>query len=316
MRTRGVFICASRMTDAKLPLTVDQQIDLLIGRGMAVPDQAVAAHWLRHVSYYRLRAYWLPFEQPAAGQVHEFRSGTSFEQVLSIYAFDRALRLLLLDAIDWLETSLRTQWAHQIALRHGAQAHEDAALHQDRARHERRLQMLREEYLRSDETFAHHHRRHYPDLVTPPIWVSCELLTLGQLSRWIADLRHAADRQAIARTYDLDEVLLISFLYRLSLVRNLCAHHGRVWNREFATTRMKLPRHKPHLVVEAINHQRPDRLYNALVLLAHVLHRIAPSHGWPRRLRELMASASSGMSESMGFPPDWVSLRFWGAVGV
>ena len=303
------------MTDAKLPLTVDQQIDLLIRRGMAVSDRTQASHWLRHINYYRLRAYWLPFEQPAVGQAqpqeHGFRAGVSFEQVLSIYEFDRALRLLLLDAIDWLETSLRTQWAHQMALRHGAQAHEQIALHQDRARHERRLHLLREEYLRSDETFALHHRLRYPELATPPIWVSSELLTLGQLSRWIADLRHAADRQAIARAYDLDEVLLISFLYRLSLVRNLCAHHGRVWNREFSTTRMKLPRHKPRQVVEAINLQRPDRLYNALVLLAHVLHRIVPCHDWPRRLRDLMAQATPVMADSMGFPRDWSNLQFW-----
>jgi abortive infection bacteriophage resistance protein len=85
---------------AKPALSIADQIALLRRRGMAVPDAAKAGHYLRHVSYYRLRAYWLPFEQPAETDGdHLFEDGTDFDHVLSLYVFDRHLRLLVMDAI-------------------------------------------------------------------------------------------------------------------------------------------------------------------------------------------------------------------------
>jgi abortive infection bacteriophage resistance protein len=295
---------------AKPPLALDQQIALLKERGLCVPDEAVARHWLLHVNYYRLRAYWLPLEDAAAHPQHRFIAGTSFDQVVAAYEFDRELRLLLLDAVERIETSVRTQWAYQLAMRHGAFAHEESGLYRDVARHAKRLAMLEAEYRNSDETFAAHHRQRYPSLRLPPLWVACELLTLGQLSRWIADLRAASDRQAMADAYALDETVFTSFLHRLSIIRNLSAHHGRLWNRGF-NVRMKLPRKKPATVAEAMNVAEPDRLYNALVLMAHALRQVSPGTHWPQRLRGLVARAPQPPERAMGFPAGWAGLAFW-----
>ena len=81
--------------------TVEQQIELLKRRGMLITDESDARHYLSHINYYRLRAYWVPFETPtkAAGD-HAFRQGTSFNDVCNLYMFDRKLRLLVLDAIE------------------------------------------------------------------------------------------------------------------------------------------------------------------------------------------------------------------------
>src|SRR5258707_1149820 len=95
----------------KPALTVDQQINLLIKRGMKILDRNFAQQNLSHINYYRLRAYWLPFEiQPTTTEAHEFRPGTTLEHVIALYTFDRELRLLLLDAIERIEISLRAQW--------------------------------------------------------------------------------------------------------------------------------------------------------------------------------------------------------------
>lgn len=298
------------MNYQKPALTVGQQIALLRERGMGIEDQALAEHWLLHVNYYRLRAYWLPLEDAAAKPSHRFVEGTAFEQVIAAYEFDRELRLLLLDAVERIETSVRTQWAYRLALRHGPFAHEQSALYRDAARHEKRIAMLANEYRNSEETFAEHHRRAYPQLALPPLWVSCELLTLGQLSRWIGDLRAPADRQAIAEAYALDETVFTSFLHRLSLIRNLCAHHGRVWNRGF-NIRMRLPRKKPALAAAAINAADPDKLYNALVLIAHTLRIVSPGTHWPRRLQALLVRAPQAPERAMGFPAGWAGLAFW-----
>ena len=89
--------------------TFDEQCDLLIARGMRVPDKEKAVYYLSHISYYRLVAYWLPYE--TSRDPHQFAEGVCFDTVLSHYLFDRQLRLLLLDAIERFEVSFRTQWA-------------------------------------------------------------------------------------------------------------------------------------------------------------------------------------------------------------
>jgi abortive infection bacteriophage resistance protein len=57
-------------------------------------------------------------------------------------------------------------------------------------------------------------------------------MTLGHLSRWLHNLRIPRDRQIVADAYGLDEKVLTSFVHHLTIVRNHCAHHGRVWNRK------------------------------------------------------------------------------------
>ena len=129
---------------------------------------------------------------------------------------------------------------------------------------------LCKEYDRSRETFAKHYRQRYPELVRPPIWVACELMTLGHLSRWLKNLAKPDDRQRIADHYGLDERVLLSFAHHLTVVRNHCAHHGRVWNRRFAL-RFTLPTKKPRHIASAFNPGEPQLIYNTLTMLAYLL---------------------------------------------
>lgn len=119
MRTpAGFFFVARGMKYAKPPLSIDEQIALLRRRGMTVDDDAQARQALQHINYYRLRAYWLPFEvAPGPDGEHAFVQGTRFSTVMRYYAFDQRLKLLLLDAIERFEISLRTHWAHELAMR-------------------------------------------------------------------------------------------------------------------------------------------------------------------------------------------------------
>ncbi|NOQ51188.1 MAG: hypothetical protein GQ578_03055 [Desulfuromonadaceae bacterium] len=94
----------------KPPITVDQQAELLIERGLICDDLPRLKRYLASIGYYRLSAYWLPFEQPSTDPVsrnHSFRPDTDFDQVLSLYIFDRKLRLVVLDALERIEVAVR-----------------------------------------------------------------------------------------------------------------------------------------------------------------------------------------------------------------
>lgn len=295
----------------KPALTTEQQVDLLIRRGMHIADRNLAQQHLSHINYYRLRAYWLPFEQATSnGDDHAFVAGTDFATVLAIYNFDRELRLRLIDAIERVEISLRTRLANVLSLRYGPFAHENADHFAQRHHWQHSRDELAKEYARSRETFAEHYRSQYPQLPSPPLWVACELMTLGHLSRWLQNLRIPKDRQTIADAYGLDEKVLVSFAHHLTIVRNHCAHHGRVWNRKFAV-KMLTPSKKPLGLSTAFNPAQDRRLYNTLTMLAHLMSVISPASTWRQRLKALIQARPQIAVADMGFPADWEQRAIW-----
>lgn len=296
---------------SKPSLTTQQQLDLLIRRGMRIPEPARAKRQLEHINYYRLRAYWLPFEvQSAADGDHRFRDGTDLDTVIAIYDFDRRLRLLLMDAIERVEISLRARIANALTLSYGALAHDDSTHFADQEEWRRCRDELAKEYRRSRETFAEHYRRQYADLNSPPLWVACEMMTLGHLSRWLKNIRVPRDRQAIADSYGLDEKVLVSFAHHLTIVRNHCAHHGRIWNRRLSM-KMLIPAKKPQGLPEAFNPAQDRYIYNTLTMLAYLMHRISPDSEWTRRLKRLVTRTPEASVSAMGFPADWERRSVW-----
>lgn len=294
----------SKVPYQKKALTYSGQVASLQSRGMEVGDPSEAEFYLRHLNYYRLSAYWLPFEDDHA--THHFKPGTSFRQVLDLYVFDRELRLLVLDALERLEVSVRTQWAYVLGHRHGPHSHLDPILAYHHDRWEKNLQSLKTEVSRSDEIFIRHLTAKYSDAL-PPVWAVCEVMSLGLLSRWYANLKPMPTRAAIASAYGLDQFVFQSWLHYLTLVRNVCAHHSRLWNREFSVT-PKIPQKNRSLASQFQSQSR--RPYNALLMLLHCMDRIAPRHHWRRRLRALLEKNTLAISE-MGAPANWMSQPIW-----
>lgn len=293
----------------KPALTVERQIQQLASRGMAFADPERAAHYLAELNYYRLSGYWLRHEADHAS--HRFLPGTSFEAVLDDYLFDRTLKLLVLDAVERLEVSTRTRWAHVVGLRHGAHAHLDSALFKQRSQtwsHPTAVAKLVSGVEDSRERFIRHLRQTYDELL-PPIWASVEVMSLGQISRWFSNLRHAADRNAIAEPYGVDEVLLASFLHHISVVRNICAHHARFWDREM-TFRAQLPRKHPEALVVSLDHASPGSAYNTLTLLGWLIGRISPGQTWVQRVAEHVTQHPPAAGV-MGFPTDFSQRPIW-----
>ncbi|KQY27819.1 Abi family protein [Rhizobium sp. Root483D2] len=299
------------MKFSKPSLPIADQIALLQARGMIIADRNKAEHYLKHVSYYRLRAYWLPFEvtPPLQEGTHRFKAETNFDDALELYVFDRQLRLLVMDALERIEVSLRGNWAHHLAVRYGPHGYLDAALYDRPDFYAKALTGLMEEIERSKDTFILHYRRKYDDPVLPPIWMAAEVMSLGQLSKWLGNLKLRGDRQAIAKSYGLDEKILISSAHHLTYVRNICAHHGRLWNKQFTVT-MTIP-NAPASLKLAMNPPATRKLYNTLAILGYLMAVVAPGTDWRKRLIELLDNCALADTTSMGFPENWKQLPAW-----
>lgn len=296
----------------KPSLSISDQISLLERRGMIVLDRGSAEHYLRHLSYYRLRAYWLPFEQPApAAGDHLFKPNTSLEEVVRLYMFDRELRLLIMDAIERIEVSLRGGWAHHLAMKYGSHGYLDPALYDRADRYAKAYSGLLEEIERSKDTFVVHYRNKYEDPEQPPIWMTAEVMSLGQLSKWISNLKYREDRNGISKSYGVDEKILVSIAHHLSYVRNICAHHGRLWNKQFTVT-MTIP-NAPTSLKLAMNPEAGRKIYNTLVAIGYLTEVVAPGSHWRQRVIQLLQSCDLAKPADMGFPDSWQDRPFWKA---
>ncbi len=291
----------------KPPLTFEQQADLLLKRGM-IGDRATMVQRLSVGNYYRLSGYWHTYRNPD----DTFKPNTRFDKIWERYVFDRQLRLLVMDAIERVEVASRTQLAYHLAHATGnpfAYATDPAALpglnNEDRTRF---LEELLEDARRSREKFAEHFRTKYASHHTyMPIWMAAELMTLGELLTLYRG-SHPQVKRTVSAVFGVHDVVFLSWLLALNTVRNMCAHHGRLWNREFGV-RPRIPERDPnwHTPVEVRN----DRVFAILTICKHCLNLIAPQSRWPERWRALLRDYPYIPKGPMGVPDDWEACPIW-----
>lgn len=295
---RSYFLNPSQKQSFSKPFfTLDEQLAQLKSRGMKFHDEKTAKHYLEHLNYYRLGGYWLPFE--ANHETHTFNDDVYFEDVLNFYIFDRELRLLLLDVIERIEVSIRSKFAHHLAQIHGAHAHLKPELFYSKIKYSKTILNLKSEIDRNkNELFIKHHFDKYNEEL-PPIWVCVEVMTLGQISNWYSNLQERQERQIIAKNYGLDEKIFSSFLHHLTTVRNVAAHHSRLWNRKF-TIDFVLPKH-PVVLNKKFNQASKKYIYNTFVMCEYLMNTISKDSMWKIKLEKLIQDHSVD-TQKMGYP--------------
>lgn len=285
----------------KPAISIDEQILRLRNCGMIIDNESMARLYLSNISYYRLRIYCVPFQISNASADDALVEGTSFEEVLSLYVFDRQLRLIVMDAIERIEVAIRAQFTNHMGLAHGSHGYLYPRFHKDRIKHKNLISKLKSQVRQSREDFIEEYEKEYSSPKLPPIWMASEVMSFGLLSSFLNNLKHRADQQAIARTYNLDAQSLTSILHHMSHVRNICAHHGRLWNR-FLTVTMSQPK-RPEALNFVMSESTDKRLIrNTLVMLDYMLSIVAPDTEWQNRVFAHLKTCPLPTLDRMGFP--------------
>jgi abortive infection bacteriophage resistance protein len=297
------------MKYTKPALSITDQIKLLESRNLIIGDHAKAAKYLSNISYYRLSGYMYPFKDLAT---NNFVGDVTFEEIIDLYVFDRGLRLLVFDAIETIEVTFRTQLIYHPSISGGAFWFEDASNFEDASRHTEHLRQLDEEVERSSgEVFIQHFFSKYDEEDTPPAGMTFEVLTLGLMSKFYQNMRPSLKaKKDIARHFGISHPAVFqSWVRSITYVRNICAHHSRLWNRVL-TNKPVFP-HTPPAVWISAPMPSNDKIYYFLCCLAHMLRSIQPKTTFVQRLKELLAKHPAVSKSAMGFPSDWESERFW-----
>lgn len=293
----------------KPAIDITAQIDCLKQRGLLFKDEIKAAHYLSNISFYRLRAYTYPF-QDNNDPNHPFTKQIVFEDIIDLYIFDRRLRLLIFDALEKIEISLRSKIIYHFALNYGSHWHENASLYRDTPRFINDISMLYKEVGRSTETFIKHYKAKYDEPENPPSWMSLEVATLGLLSKLFSNLKKGTEKKTITKEFGLYKPeILESWMHTFAHLRNICAHHGRIWNRRLTT----MPQIPSNTVYPFLKNTQlhPNKLYATLCCMNYVLQIISPGNNFAKRLTDLFKTCTLVDMKEMGFPEKWDEEEIW-----
>jgi abortive infection bacteriophage resistance protein len=293
----------------KQPLRIDDQISRLKNRGLIINDVVYATSKLSSISFYRLRAYTYPF-QNNNDPSHPFIKKISFDEIIGFYEFDRELRLLVFDAIERIEIALRTRIIYYYALTNGSHWFENKNLYRNWGYFNNDISALDKEINRSEEEFIKHYKSTYSSPLRPPAWMSLEVATLTTLSKIFQNLSRSAEKKKIARSFGLDILVLENWMHILSNVRNICAHHSRLYNRTLSQSLMLPANTFGNLWIKNLKIDN-GKIYGVLCSIIYLLDRINPEHNYRLKVLELLAKHSLVEPDLLNFPFDWKNETFW-----
>lgn len=293
----------------KPPLSIEQQINLLLSREMDVPDLDFAKRALATVSYYRLSAYSFPYR--STSEPGRFVKDTTFDKVWQNYRFDRRLKNIVLDGIERVEIATRTKIVNHFCMKYGAFGYRDTnnfASPINQERYSKTISLVDGEILRSNEEFVSHFRDTYDTSNGLPLWMATELMTFGNMLTLFRLLKKK-DKKEIAREFSINADTFETWLKSLNFVRNVCAHHGRLWNRHLAIA-PALPAkdarwHEDGYPIDS------SRIYSILCILNYLIGSIAPQSKWKQRLFNLLKEFPTIHRLSMAIPPKFEDSLLW-----
>ncbi len=294
----------------KKTYTIQEHIIQLRSRGMNIDNEDQAIHYLSHVNYYRLAGYWWPMQVDKEN--HTFKENSKFEDVVSLYNFDRELRILLFDVIEKIEISLRTKLIYHLSHEYDPWWFQNTSIFQDSVALIDTLASIKEEVERSKDVFVKEHKRKYKDdLRFPPAWKTLELTSFGSLSKLYGNLKNGVkSKDVIALEFGTaNHTYLPSWLQSIAQIRNYCAHHSRLWNKNLPGT-PKLLSKPPHNWVKDVP-KDTSKLYMHLCIMKYLLNIIAPENSFSTSLNDLFIKYPSVDQNALGMKPNWIDEPLW-----
>ena len=282
-------------------------VTLLQSRGLIVNDPAKAERYLEYIGYYRLSAYMYPLLIIPKEQ-HQYKPGTSFSQVMTLYRFDKKLRLFIFNEIEKIEVAVRSAIVNTGSELTGNPFWmTDGANFTNQGKFVHTMSLIDAEISRSREDFIVHFMQTYSDDY-PPAWILAEVLPFGVMTNIYNNIKVLRIKKSIAQKFGLQVAPFESWLTIVTLTRNSCCHHARVWNKQ-NTIRPMLPNRMSGdwltLPTDAL------RIYFNLCIIKYFLDVISPQNDMKDKLLQLLSDYPSIDINAMGFPQGWQQEPLW-----
>ncbi len=300
------------MIYSKTSTAIQQQIVLLQQRGLIITDLVQAEHFLSNISYYRLAGYWWPMQSDKVN--HIFKTNSKFEDVIALYNFDRELRLLIFDIIERIEIGLRAKLIYKLSHEFDPWWFQNMSLFINVRELLKTLNTISEEIERSKDTFIKDHLKRYnTDTRFPPAWKTLEVATFGNLSKLYGNLKSTvrSKDEIAAELNTINHTYLPSWLQSIAQIRNICAHHGRLWNKNLPGRPKLLSKPPAPWLTTVPAGSQHHMLYIHICCMKYLLDVISPGHHVVPKLVELFNKYPNVDLNALGFPATWQSEPLW-----
>jgi abortive infection bacteriophage resistance protein len=303
----------------KDPRSILDQIELLKRRGMSFKDEPAAYHQLQCISYYRLKGYWWDLQLDS--KQHQFLPNVYFEDVIALYNFDRQLRIILFDAIERIEIALRTKMIYHLSLAYGGLWYLNADLFSDAklpplfeiSIFEKSLQDLQFEFSRSQEVFVKDHKKRFPGY-DADAWKILEVASMGNLSKLYKNLKHQLpEKSIIAKELGLStHKELSSWLEAITYVRNIIAHHSRLWSRNMVKTPMvDLNNPSSNWLNLPVYNEQKNSVFLIVSAMIYLSNQVTQDYVLKNRIKDLIDENPDVSISKLGFIGNWKEQSLW-----
>lgn len=211
--------------------SIDEQLGILRSRGLAIDDDELAKDFLLHNNYYRVSGYSLTLRKNDL-----FSKNAKFQNIIDIYNFDHELRHILLKYIEIIEVTFKSIYAYEFTQVHGAVGYLNSSFFSNETKHhdiiqksevQKAMRLPHEAYLKHFVSDLHQ------DI---PLWAYVDLLTIADIS-FLYSISEESIKKAVANHFSLsmskNDSILGRFMHSMTIIRNLCAHGSRLYNRLF-----------------------------------------------------------------------------------
>ena len=305
------------MTAHKPFLSYDQQIDKLVSeKNLTISNRQYAVDTLKQLSYYTLiSGYKELFKNPTT---KKYKDGTTFEEIVALYGFDKSLRELLLKYLLVFEIKMKSLLSYYFTEHFGENQSQYLSITNyspdpSKARDITYLVSILEGLaLRSnDYGFITYHRNKYGNV---PLWVLIRVLTFGNISHFYDCLTHALQSKISKDFESVKEKELCQYLRALTKFRNACAHNDRLFSYRIKDDIPDTPLHKKlGIQMKGSQYlQGKKDLFSVVVALRYLLPK-SEFYEFKRKLSlviERFMNSTVHVTQNellvqMGFPSNW-----------
>ncbi len=298
-----------------------EQILWLQQCGLQIDDYASAHQFLNNVNIQRLAGFWKGFT--FHGNALEFRPGVSFNDVINVYEFDRRLRMVLFDAIERIEIALRTRLINILANEHGTHWYLNENLFSQsvikiekntfKSTHTYLIDHLVREFKRKSYTMVSF-QYYFKDAGGIHAHVLLETASLGALSKLYKNLNHQLkEKSELANSFGLTlHSELSSWLESITYMRNIIAHHDRIWDRKMVNIpRAKLRKPRKPWFDNPLSDEQCHKPFLIISCIVYLLESISPDAITKRNIIELLNESGIPPIKRLGFDNDWENQPLW-----
>lgn len=218
-------------------LTYEQQLNKLSQeKKLIINNTGFAMETLRNIGYFPvIGGYKTPFINP---MTRIYENNTTFEDVFALYCFDRDLRDIFFRHLCEVELRIRQLISYYFCKQHGehqskylSSSHFDCSTLRKRNAVSKLIRILEFHATRNiDHKYLIHQRQIHGNV---PLWIAAKALTFGQISKFYSLLKFPMKADICHEFIHVNETLLESFLEKLCLIRNACAHSERLYSFRF-----------------------------------------------------------------------------------